>query len=457
MNILVIGGGHGGYVAAIRAAQQGGSVTLIEKNSVGGTCLNRGCMPTKALLHSAELYTQARSSAGCGVVCGDVSLDWAKVQENRAAVVSRLTNGVRGLMRANRVKVISGEAKFTGPKTVEVDGQTLQADKIIIAAGGIPVTPPIPGIESVSACIDSTACLELDHVPESLLIVGGGVIGVELGYAYSCFGSKVTILEKLPGILPGTDAELAAMLAAQLKQTGIELVTDCQVLSVKEDGDGVEAIADCAGTERSFHAEKLLVCVGRKPDIAALQLDKAGIETADGHIVTDEYLETNVAGVYAVGDCTGKLMLAHAAMTMGEIAAENIFDAGREFCPDMIPVCCYVGPEFAGVGLTEEAAKEQGYEYKVGRFPTAANGRSLVSGSTDGMVKIIVGADYGELLGVHILAPNATELIHQAELAMRLELGAPDFIDNVTCHPTVSEAVREAFMAANGRAIHNVN
>lgn len=457
MNIIVIGGGPGGYVAAIRAAQLGGSVTLIEKNSMGGTCLNRGCMPTKALLHSAELYAQAGSSAGCGVVCGEVSLDWAKVQENRAAVVSRLTNGVRGLMRANRIKVISGEAKFAGPKTVEVDGQTLQADKIIIATGGSPVIPPIPGLDAVSACIDSTACLELEQVPESLLIVGGGVIGIELGYAYSCFGSKVTVLEKLPGILPGTDAELAAMLAAQLEQKGIELVTGCQVLSVRDVGDGVEAVADCAGTQRSFRAEKLLVCVGRKPDIAALGLDKAGIETADGHIVTDEYLETSAAGVYAVGDCTGKLMLAHAAMNMGEIAAENIFDAGKEFCPDMIPICCYVGPEFAGVGLTEEAAKAQGCEYKVGRFPTAANGRSLVSGSTDGMVKVIVGADYGELLGVHILAPNATDLIQQAELAMRLELGAQDFIDNVTCHPTVSEAVREAFMAADGRAIHNVN
>ncbi len=454
---VIIGGGPAGYVAAIRAAQLGGSVTLVEKDELGGTCLNRGCIPSKALLHSAELYDNAVNARDCGVICPDASIDWQKVQRRRADVVSKLIGGVRGLMKANKIRVIQGTATFVGEKEISVDDQIIKADKIIIASGSKPVVPRIPGTAESAACIDSTACLELDHIPESLLVVGGGVIGVELGYAYSSFGAKVIILEKMPVILSGMDGELTALLSTQLKNKGIDIYTDCQVMSVEDCAGGAIVHARYTGKEMDFQAEKVLLCVGRKPEVSQLGLENAGIVVENGYIKTSEDLQTNVPGVYAAGDCTGKSMLAHAAMAMGEIAADNAAGDNRKYDGAIIPSCCYVGPEFAGVGLTEEKALEQELDYRVGRFPTAANGRSLVGGHTDGMVKVIVSNSYDELLGVHILAPNAAELIEQAGLAMRMELTAAEFVDNITCHPSVSEALREAVMAADKKAIHIVN
>ena len=454
---VIIGGGPAGYVAAIRAAQLGGSVTLVEKDELGGTCLNRGCIPSKALLHSAELYDDAVNGRDCGVICADVSIDWQKVQRRRADIVSTLVGGIHGLMRANKIRVIQGTATFVGEKEISVNDQIIKADKIIIASGSVPVVPRIPGTEGSAACIDSTDCLELDHIPESLVVVGGGVIGVELGYAYASFGSKVTILEKMSGILLGMDGELTAMLSTQLKNKGIEIYTDCQVMAVEDSDGGAIVHARYAGKEMDIQVEKVLLCVGRKPEISQLGLESAGIVIENGHIKTSDDLQTNVPGVYAIGDCTGKSMLAHAAMVMGEIAADNAAGDNKKYDGAIVPSCCYVGPEFAGIGLTEEKALEQELDYRVGRFPTAANGRSLVAGHTDGMVKVIVGNTYGEILGVHILAPNAAELIEQAGLAMQMELTAEEFIHNITCHPSVSETLREAVMAAEKKAIHIIN
>lgn len=454
---LIIGGGPGGYVAAIRAAQLGESVTLVEKDELGGTCLNRGCIPSKTLLHSAELYDNALNGSDCGVICEDVFLDWEKVQRRRADIVATLVGGIRGLMRANKIRVIQGTATFIGEKEISVNDEIIKADKIIIASGGVPVIPRIPGVAESSACIDSTDCLELEHIPESLVVVGGGVIGVELGYAYASFGSKVTILEKMPGILLGMDGELTAMLSKQLKNKGIKIYTECQVMSVEDCDGGAIVHATYEGIDMDLQAEKVLLCVGRKPEISQLGLENTSIVVENGHIKTSADLQTNVPGVYAIGDCTGKSMLAHAAMVMGEMAAENVAGDNKKFDGAIVPSCCYVGPEFAGVGLTEEKAMEQELDYRVGRFPTAANGRSLVAGHTDGMVKVIVGNTYGEILGVHILAPNAAELIEQAGLAMQMELTAEDFINNITCHPSVSETLREAVMAAEKKAIHMVN
>ncbi len=454
---LIIGGGPGGYVAAIRAAQLGESVTLVEKDELGGTCLNRGCIPSKTLLHSAELYDNALNGSDCGVICEDVFLDWEKVQRRRADIVATLVGGIRGLMRANKIRVIQGTATFIGEKEISVNDEIIKADKIIIASGSVPVIPRIPGVAESSACIDSTDCLELDHIPESLVVVGGGVIGVELGYAYASFGSKVTILEKMPGILMGMDGELTAMLAKQLKNKGIKIYTECQVMSVEDCDGGAIVHTTYEGKDMDVQAEKVLLCVGRKPEISQLGLENTSIVVENGHIKTSADLQTNVPGVYAIGDCTGKSMLAHAAMVMGEMAADNVAGDNKKFDGAIVPSCCYVGPEFAGVGLTEEKALEQELDYRVGRFPTAANGRSMVAGHTDGMVKVIVGNTYGEILGVHILAPNAAELIEQAGLAMQMELTAEDFINNITCHPSVSETLREAVMAAENKAIHMVN
>lgn len=455
--VLVIGGGPGGYVAAIRAAQLGAKVTLAERAEIGGTCLNRGCMPTKALLHSSEVYELATNSADIGIIGRDVAVDWPRVQATRQSVSDKLTGGVRALMRANKVTVVEGEAKFTGPKTVKVGDKTLNPDKIIIAVGSKPVMPPIPGLKECPACIDSTACLKLDHIPESLVVIGGGVIGVELGSVYRRFGSKVSILELQDRILPQMDGELAELAAAQLVAEGMDLRTGAKVTRVDTTTNGAAVHAEIGGKDTVFEAEKVLVCVGRSPNLEGLGLDKAGIAVEGGFIKVDKRLETSVPGVFAVGDCSGRLMLAHAAMAMGEAAAENAMGGEAGFNEDMSPACAYVGPEIAGVGYTEERAKELGIEYIVGRFPTSANGRSLVSGCTGGLIKVLAGPKFGEILGVHILAPSATELIEEAALAIRLEATLDELTDTIHCHPTVAEALREAALAAQKRAIHIPN
>ena len=455
--VLVIGGGPGGYVAAIRAAQLGAKVTLAERAEIGGTCLNRGCMPTKALLHSSEVYELATNSVDIGIIGRDVAVDWPRVQATRQSVSDKLTGGVRALMRANKVTVVEGEAKFTGPKTVKVGDKALDPDKIIIAVGSKPVMPPIPGLKECPACIDSTACLKLDHIPESLVVIGGGVIGVELGSVYRRFGSKVSVLELQDRILPQMDGELAELAAAQLVAEGMDLRTGAKVTRVDTTTNGAAVHAEIGGKDTVFEAEKVLVCVGRSPNLEGLGLDKAGIAVEGGFIKVDKRLETSVPGVFAVGDCSGRLMLAHAAMAMGEAAAENAMGGEAGFNEDMSPACAYVGPEIAGVGYTEERAKELGIEYIVGRFPTSANGRSLVSGCTGGLIKVLAGPKFGEILGVHILAPSATELIEEAALAIRLEATLDELTDTIHCHPTVAEALREAALAAQKRAIHIPN
>lgn len=456
-SVLVIGGGPGGYVAAIRAAQLGAKVTLVESGEIGGTCLNRGCMPTKALLHSSEVYEQATSSQSIGIIANDVAVDWDRVQKNRQEVTDKLTGGVRALIRMNKITLVEGSAEFTGPKTVKVGDRELSAEHFIIATGSYPIMPPISGVKESKACIDSTGCLTLDHIPESMLVIGGGVIGIELGAVYQRFGTKVTVVEMLPKLLPLMDTELTAMLRAQMEKKGMEILTESKVVSVTDTASGATVKVACPDGEREFAAEKILVCVGRGPNTEGLALEKAGVANDKGYIQVNNKMETNVPGVYAIGDCNGKLMLAHAAMAMGEVAAENAMGGSSSFDADSSPSCVYVGPEFAGVGYTEERAKQLGIDYKVGRFPTSGNGKSLVMGSTDGMVKVIAGTKYGEILGVHILAKRATDLIEEAALAIRLEATTEELIDTVHCHPTISEALREGVLAAEGRAIHIPN
>ncbi len=456
-SVLVVGGGPGGYVAAIRAAQLGGKVTIIEKDALGGTCLNRGCMPTKAMLHTSEIYEAATKSAAIGIIGKDVQVDWEKVQGFRASVVEKLTSGVKALLRLNKVTSVSGEAVFTGPKTVKVGDKEYTAEKVIICSGSYPIIPGIPGLRGSKAVIDSTECLALDHIPESMLVIGGGVIGLELGSVYRRYGAKVTVVEMQPRLLPLMDGELTMLAEAKLKGEGLDILTSTTVTAVEDCAKGARVKVKGPAGEKTIEAEKVLVCVGRGPNTKNLGLEKAGIEVKDGFIQTNEKQETNVPGVYAVGDCTGKLMLAHAAMAMGEVAAENAMGGDRVFKPEMSPSCAYVGPEFAGVGYTEERAKELGIKYKVGKFPTSGSGRSLVAGHTDGMIKILAGEKYGEILGVHILAPSATELIEEAALAIKLECTVKEFTETIHCHPTVAESVREAALNIDKKAIHIPN
>lgn len=456
-SVLVIGGGPGGYVAAIRAAQLGAKVTLVEADKLGGTCLNRGCMPTKALLHSAEIYEKVLGASAAGITAEEVRVDWDRVQANRQAVTEKLTSGVRSLMKANRVELVSGRARFTGPKTVEVEGRELTADRIIIASGSFPLMPEIPGLKESQACMDSTDCLTLDHIPDSLLVIGGGVVGIELGSVYARFGAKVTVVELSGRLLPLMDEELTRLLQSRLEGMGMRILTGSRVESVSDiDGCAQVTVAGPGGSE-TIEAEKILVCTGRGPNTGSLDLEKAQIGCDGGFIRVNDRMETDVPGVYAVGDCNGRLMLAHAAMAMGEVAAENAMGGNRSFRAELSPSCAYVGPEFAGVGYTEEQLKNMGVDYQSGKFPAAGNGRCLVEGETGGMFKVLIGSRFGEILGVHILAPGATELIEEAALAMRLECTAEELIDTIHCHPTVSEALRECVMAAEKRAIHMPN
>ncbi|HKM01043.1 MAG TPA: dihydrolipoyl dehydrogenase [Sedimentibacter sp.] len=460
MKVVVIGGGPGGYVAAIRAAQLGGEVTLIEKEYLGGTCLNVGCIPTKSLLHSAELYEEAKEAAKYGVIINDIKIDFTKVQERKSAVTKQLVNGVKGLLAANKVKVVTGEASFVSKDKVEVKtenkSEIIKADKFIIATGSVPAKPPILGIDS-EKCIDSTGALMLKEIPKSIVIVGGGVIGIEIATLYNSLGSKVVVVEMLDEILPMMDGELTKIIRAKLAKKGVEIFTSSKVMSFKEAGENIEVSVQMKDNSiKVFSGDKALISIGRRTNTSSLSLDKAGIKHDRGKIIANDKMETNVPGIYAVGDCLGKIMLAHIASAQGEIAAENALGQNKEFDSKTNPSCVYTKPEFASVGLTEEAAKAQGVDYIVGKFPLAANGRSMIMGE-DGMIKIIAGKKYKEVLGAHIVGPRATDMIGELSLAIGMEATIDEVIETIHAHPTVAEAIKEATLAVEKRAIHIPN
>ncbi|WMI81780.1 dihydrolipoyl dehydrogenase [Anaerotignum sp. MB30-C6] len=460
--VAVIGGGPGGYVAAIRAAQLGGEVTLIEKNKMGGTCLNVGCIPTKVLLHSAEALAEAKEMAELGINVEVKGVDWNKVQAKKSAVTNQLVSGVTGLMKANKIKVIEGVASFASKDTLTVtkkDGskENLTFDKIIIAAGSVPAVPPIPGVKENANCVDSTGALSFETVPKSLLVIGGGVIGIELATAYSRFGTEVTVVEAMSKLLPMMDGELTAQLRKMMEARGIKIMTDAKVQSVEAAGDATKVNVEVSGKIEAFTAEKVLVAVGRRTDTEALNMDAVGIAHDRGRISVNDKMETNVANVYAIGDCLGKVMLAHVASAQGEIAAENALGEDVLYDGATNPSCVYTDPEFAGVGLTEEKAKEMGIDFQVGKFPLMANGKSLIMNGGVGMIKFIIGKEYKEVLGVHILGPRATDLIGECALAIGMEATVEDIFATIHAHPTVTEAVREAALAAEKRAIHIPN
>ena len=460
--VVVIGAGPGGYVAAIRLAQLGADVTLIEKDKLGGTCLNVGCIPTKVLLHCAEVITNLGEAQELGIKADSSSINWDKVQEKRKNISSQLVKGVGGLVKANKIKLIEGSASFLDKHSLKIvkkdnSEEKLTFDKLIIASGSVPAIPPIPGVKECPACIDSTAALELDKVPKSMLVIGGGVIGIEMATAYSAFGTKVTIVEALPKILPLMDGELSKMLEKSMQEKKIEILTGTKVLSVENTSSGAKVNVETAQGNKSFEAEKVLVAVGRRTFTESLDLAAAGIDNYRGRISVNDKMETNVEGIYAIGDCLGKVMLAHVASAQGEVAAENIMGASKKFNGVTSPSCVYTDPEFAGVGLTEEQAKEQNKDYEVGRFPLVANAKALIANGGQGVVKVIKGKEYNEILGVHIFGPRATDLIGEAALMIGMEATAEDVIETIHAHPTLTEAVREAVLSSEGIAIHIPN
>ena len=464
-SVIVIGGGPGGYVAAIRAAQLGADVTVIEKQYLGGTCLNVGCIPTKCLLHSAELVEQIKTQGkDIGVEVQGVKVNFPQVIAHKNAISKQLTSGVAGLLKLNKVKKVDGVARFTGEKQLEVakaDGskETMTADAIIVATGSVNAQPPIPGLKENPNCIDSTGALSLEKLPETMVVIGGGVIGLELACAYAAFGTKITVVEAMDHMLPMLDGDLTKIGVAHMKKMGMDFHLECPVQSVESSPVGAKVVCkNKAGETVSFQAEKVLVAIGRKANTAALDLAAGRIDNDKGRILVNDRMQTNVPGVYAIGDCVfGHAQLAHTASAMGEVAAENICGLEAHYCEKTNPTCVYMEPEAASVGLTEEQCKAQGIAYKVGKFPMSANGKALILNGGEGLVKIIAGAEYGEILGMHIIGPRATDLIAEGALAIEGEMTLDEIIDTIHSHPTVTETMREAALNAEKRSIHTKN
>ena len=463
--VLVIGGGPGGYVAAIRAAQLGAKVTVIEKEHLGGTCLNVGCIPTKCLLHSAELVEDIKNQGKeIGVEVEGVKVNFPQVIKHKNDISKKLTSGIAGLFKMNKVKKIDGEASFVAPGKLSVkkaDGTTeeMTADAIILATGSVNSQPPIPGLNENPNCIDSTGALSLEKLPKSMVVVGAGVIGLELACAYAAFGTKITVVEAMASMLPMLDGDLTKIGVEHMKKMGMEFNLECPVQSVEPSPVGAKVVCkNKAGETVSFEAEKVLVAIGRRANTASLNLEAGKLDNDRGRIIVNDKMETSVPGVYAIGDCVfGHAQLAHTASAMGEVAAENIMGIPAVYDEKTNPTCVYIEPEAASVGLTEEQCKAQGIEYKVGKFPMSANGKALIINGGEGLVKIIADAKYGEVLGMHIIGPRATDLIAEGALAIRLEATVDELISTIHSHPTVTETMREAALNLEKRAIHTIN
>ena len=440
-------------------------MTVIEKQYLGGTCLNVGCIPTKCLLHSAELVEQIRTQGkDIGVEVEGVTINFPQVIAHKNAISKQLTNGVASLLKLNKVKKVDGTARFTGAKQLEVtkaDGsrERMTADAIIVATGSVNSQPPIPGLKENPNCIDSTGALSLDKLPATMVVIGGGVIGLELACAYAAFGTKITVVEAMDHMLPMLDGDLTKIGVAHMKKMGMDFHLECPVQSVESSPAGARVVCrDKSGNTVSFEAEKVLVAIGRRANTAELDLAAGKIDNDKGRILVNDKMETSVSGVYAIGDCVfGHAQLAHTASAMGEVAAENICGHEAHYCEKTNPTCVYMEPEAASVGLTEEQCKAQGIAYKVGKFPMSANGKALILNGGEGLVKIIAGAEYGEILGMHIIGPRATDLIAEGALAIGGEMTLDELIDTIHSHPTVTETMREAALNAEKRAIHTKN
>jgi len=455
--ITVIGGGPGGYVAAIRAAQLGCQVHLIEKDALGGTCLNRGCIPTKSLLQSVNTLWEIRKAGILGIVTGDATLNLTGAHKRKEDVVNRLVTGVAYLMKKNRIRVIKGIGSIVDHGKVKVIGdeeKMIVSDSIIIASGSESSSIPIEGIGQ-EGIISSDEALRIDTIPENILIIGGGYVGIEFAQIFSRMGSKVTVAEMMSQILPAEETEIAQMLEGMLKQEGIDIITSAKVKSIKTDKNGRQIVRLTDGEkEKEKIVEKILVAVGRRPYTKELGLEKLGVALDDVRIVVNERMETNVKGIYAIGDAIGGIMLAHVAMAEGRCAVENATGMNIKMDYRAIPRGIYTSPEAAMVGLTEKQAREQYSDVRIGTFPLKANGKASVIDGTSGMVKIVGESRYGTVLGVHIIGPHATEMIAEGVLGIQLEATFDSFANAIHAHPTVSESIMEAAMEAEGNALH---
>jgi dihydrolipoamide dehydrogenase len=458
-DVIVLGSGPGGYVAAIRASQLGRKVTIVEREALGGVCLNWGCIPSKALLRSAQLYHDMKRSAEFGFETSGIKVDFPKIVQRSREVAGKLSGGVAFLMKKNKVEVIAGRGTLEGGKSLQVtdkDGKSTSYtfNDIIIATGARP--RPIPGVEVDGEVIHtSRTILDFRRLPQKMLVVGAGAIGMEFAYFFSTLGTQVTVVEMLPQILPQEDTEIAEGLAKILKKNGLTIKTGATVSDLKRTGKVASATIKTKEGEEKWSGDACLLAIGVLPNTDNIGLEKIGVKTERGWIEVDDFMRTNVANHYAIGDVAGAPWLAHVASHEGLVAAEAMCGKAKHGMHyDNIPGCTYCQPQVASVGLTEQQVKEKGIKYKIGKVPFAAIGKAIAIGEPDGMIKVIIDEELGEVLGVHILHSEATELITEAAIIRSHEGIASSVLDTVHPHPTLSESISEAMALALGRPIN---
>lgn len=472
-DIVVIGSGPGGYVAAIRAAQLGAKTVCIEKEASewGGTCLNWGCIPTKTMIASVERLNHVKTADKMGVIInGEITFDFDKMMERKTKVVTTLRGGVSALLKSNHVRSVVGTAKLVDANTIEVslaDGttETIRTKNIVLATGSVPVFPPVPGLarvptdkrgESSNGVWTSDEAVYAKSCPQKMVIIGAGIVGMEFSFTFRNLGAEVNVIEFAPEIIPTIDREIAAELRKSLTRQGVKIHVDSKVTKVEHNGTTNIITFENAKGVQTLEADVVLVATGRRANHEGLNLEAAGVKVGKRGVEVDEYNRTNVSGIYAIGDITGKLMLAHVASHMGIVAVENAMGHSVKMDFRAVPGPIYTNPEVATVGLSEEEAREKGYDVMTGRFPFRPLGRAMALNEQEGMVKIISERKYGELLGVAIVGPFATELIHEAVMAIKLEATVDEMISMIHAHPTLSEAMGEAALDVKGDAIHKL-
>ncbi|SFE42575.1 dihydrolipoyl dehydrogenase [Alteribacillus iranensis] len=459
VDTLIIGSGPGGYVAAIRAAQLGQKVTIVEKESVGGVCLNVGCIPSKALIQAGHRFDEVKSGGDdLGITAENVSIDFSKVQDWKAGIVKKLTGGVESLLKGNNVNIVKGEAYFSDENSVKVstdeyNSQTYKFKNCIVATGTHPTE--IPNFKFSDRVIHSTGALQLKEIPEKLVVVGGGYIGIELAGAYANLGSEVVVLEGEKRILTGFEKQMAQLVQRRLKKKGVKFHTQATAKNVEETENGVTVTAEVKGNEKTFDADYVLVSVGRKPNTEELGLEQIGVEMDDkGLIKVDKQLRSSKSNIYAIGDIVEGPQLAHKASYEGKIAAEAISGQASEVDYIGIPMVVFAEPELASVGYTEKEAKDAGYEVEAAKFPFQANGRALTLNDADGFMKLITRKEDGLVIGAQIAGPNASDMIAEAGLAIEAGMTAEDIAMTIHAHPTLGEITMETAEVALGTPIH---
>jgi len=452
--LVVIGGGPAGYVAALRAAQLGAKVTLVEEKALGGTCLNCGCIPAKFLLHRANLYRLFKEASSYGLRAQALSFDLAQMQKRKREMVATLVSGIERLLRRMGIEVIRGRAHLKPRRRVEVKGGgVIETRKIILATGSRPVTLPIQGT-SGQGVMSAEDILSLEELPQSMAIIGGGAIGVEMATLLSHLGCRVSLLELMPHLLPSHDTEIASILENAFKKEGVSVYCGAKLERIEDCPAGKKVFFSSEGSTRELEAKAVAICIGFKPNIEGLGLDECDVEVEDGHIKVNERMETSSAGIYAAGDVVGGMMLAYIGFAEGMVAAENALGLVSKVDYQVVPQCIFTSPEVSSVGLTEDEALERGYKLEIGRFPFIANGMAHILGERRGLVKIIAERRYGKVLGVHIIGPGATSLIQEAAAVMKLEGTVEDILSTIHPHPSLSEAVWEAALGVYKRALH---